>query len=229
MRALTPARDADLLDGTMRASLRGKSGSKRLLVTAVSVALVSVIIARPTPAVACKDRKYPENFPVEELKGYSTVAVVKVGKVDPPAGTAWQVPPFSATAKVVKPLKGKLRRGDAIDVVTERDVEGHAVCPIRLDEGSTYLIFLNGEGSSYVAPRFGSLYLAEKHERFKSYVEAIAKASGVPVSWEADKSAESTGRCSAAPTGPEPSGASGWLALAGAIAWLRRRGPEPRS
>jgi hypothetical protein len=174
---LTRAAGADLLDVTMCAPLRGKSGSRRLLVTALSVALASVIVARPMPAVACKDRKYPETFPVEELQAYSTVAVVKVGKVDPPAGTAWQAPPFRASGTVVKPLKGKLRQGEAIEVITERDVEGHAVCPIRLDEGSTYLLFLRGERSPYVARRFGSLYLEERHERFKSYVEAIAKAS----------------------------------------------------
>jgi hypothetical protein len=75
---------------TMRMPHWSRSGAMRLLAFAISAA----IIARPAPAAACKDRKYPESLPVEELQGYSTVAVVKVGKVDPPAGTAWQAPPI---------------------------------------------------------------------------------------------------------------------------------------
>jgi hypothetical protein len=126
---------------------------------------------------------------------------------------------------VVKPLKGKLRRGEAIEAATERDTEAHARCPIRLEEGSTYLLFLKGDSSPYILPRFGSLYLADKDERFKSYVEAIEKASGLPISKEIDKSARSTDRCSAAPFGLRPWGAFGWLALAATVAWLRRRRP----
>jgi hypothetical protein len=221
---LTRTLDADLLGKTMRVPEWTRSGSMRFLAFAISAA----IVARPTPSVACRERPYRESFPVEELQGYSTVAVVKVGKVDPPAGRFW-VPPFRATLNVVKPLKGKLRRGEAIEAASEPYTEDHAVCAIRLEEGSTYLLFFKGDSSPYLLPRFGSLYVEDKDKLFKRYVEAIEKASGLPVSNEPDKSAGSTDRCSAAPLGATPSGAFGWLALAGAVAWLRRRRPARKS
>jgi hypothetical protein len=35
----------------------------------LAFALSAAIFTRPTTAVACKDRVYPESFPVEELQG----------------------------------------------------------------------------------------------------------------------------------------------------------------
>lgn len=124
----------------------------------------------------CKDRKYPVRFPLEELQGYAIVAAVKIDVVEPLGPTGRYAPPFRASGTVVKPLKGTLREGDAIEAVTQQNVEAYARCPIWLEAGSTYLLFLHGRKSPFVVPRYGSLYLADHHKRFKGYVAAIERA-----------------------------------------------------
>lgn len=124
----------------------------------------------------CKDRKYPTHFPLEELQGYATVAVVKIDMLEPLEPLGRYAPPFHATGTVVKPLKGTLREGALIEAVTQRNAEPYARCPISLETGSTYLLFLHGIKSPFVVPRYGSLYLAADHKWFNRYVTAIGKA-----------------------------------------------------
>jgi hypothetical protein len=168
------------------------------------------------------------SFPVEELQPYETVAVVKIDKVEPLEPAGRYAPPFRASGTVVKPLKGKLRCGEVIQGVTQRDVEAYARCPIRLKEGSTYLLFLHGSNAPYVVPRYGSLYVADQDDVFNGYVAAIEKASGAAAEMcggatgpAPGKRAGTTGWCSAAPASPEQSGIVGWLVLAGTLAWVR--------
>jgi hypothetical protein len=126
-------------------------------------------------AVACKDRIYPEQFPLEELAGYAHAYVVRVEKIDwaSPPELGRYAPPFVFEGRIERSLKGPLRSGDSIRATTSND-EAHAVCPIRLEAGKTYLLMLNGTSSPYVLPRYGSLHVASDDRLFSSYVRNIA-------------------------------------------------------
>lgn len=124
----------------------------------------------------CKERKYPIRFPLEELASYATVAVVRIDVLESLGPAGRYAPPFRATGTVIKPLKGKLREGAVIEAVTQQNVEAYARCPVSLETGSTYLLFLHGNKSPFVVPRYGSLYLAADHRCFSRYVTAIGKA-----------------------------------------------------
>jgi hypothetical protein len=129
-------------------------------------------------AFACKDRMYPEQFPLKELEGYAHVYVVRVQKIDwmrAPEGS-WYAPPFTFEGKIEKSLKGPMRAGDSIRATTSKD-EAHAACAISLQEGKTYLLMLNGATSPYVLPRYGSLHLVSDDELFDDYVGAIARST----------------------------------------------------
>ena len=128
-------------------------------------------------AFACKDRMYPQQFPLKELAIYEHAYVIRVEKIDwevAPDGS-WYAPPFAFQGRIERSLKGPLHRGDPIRATTSTD-EAHAVCPIRLEEGKTYLLMLNGMDSPYVLPRYGSLVVASDEKLFKGYVNDIAGA-----------------------------------------------------
>jgi hypothetical protein len=128
---------------------------------------------------ACKDRAYPDRFPFEELVVYEHVYVIRVDKIDwvsKPEGS-WYAPPFTFEGRIERSLRGPMHHGDAIRATTSTD-EPHAVCPIRLEAGKTYLLMLNGTASPYVLPRYGSLFVASDDKLFESYVETIAHSGG---------------------------------------------------
>jgi hypothetical protein len=127
---------------------------------------------------ACKDRMYPQQFPLKELAIYEHAYVIRVEKIDwavVPEGS-WYAPPFTFQGRIERSLKGPLHRGDPVRATTSTD-EAHAVCPIRLEEGKTYLLMLNGLKSPYVLPRYGSLVVASDDTLFEGYVYAIAGAA----------------------------------------------------
>jgi hypothetical protein len=142
----------------------------RLIAAALAIAQCFVGVA-----AACKERIYPEQFPLEELAAYAHVYVIRVERIQWGNADSWYTPPFTFEGKVEKSLKGSKRPGDPIRASTSTD-EAHAVCPIRLEEGKTYLLMLKGASSPYVLPRYGSLHLASDDKLFAGYVQTIAKA-----------------------------------------------------
>jgi hypothetical protein len=126
---------------------------------------------------ACKDRMYPPHFPLEELANYEHAYVIRVEKIDwkaAPEGS-WYAPPFTFQGRIERSLKGPLHRGEPIRATTSTD-EAHAVCPIRLEEGKTYLLVLNGTDGHYVLPRYGSLVVASDNKLFEGYVNDVVGA-----------------------------------------------------
>jgi hypothetical protein len=126
-------------------------------------------------AVACKDRMYPEHFPLAELAAYAHVIVVRVEKIQWGSPDSWYAPPFTFEGRIEKSLQGPLHSGDAIRAATSAD-EFQAVCPIHLEQGKTYLLMLNGTSNPYVLPRFGSLRVASDDKLFAGYVRDIASS-----------------------------------------------------
>ena len=128
-------------------------------------------------AFACKTRAYPEQFPLNELAAYEHAYVIRVGTIDwvSPPEVGRYAPAFACEGKIERSLKGPKHAGDVIRATTSIN-EAHAVCPIYLEAGKTYLLLLNGTTSPYVLPRYGSLFVSSDDRLFASYLETIARA-----------------------------------------------------
>jgi hypothetical protein len=142
-----------------------------------SAVLASAILAEPRPAAACAEIPFVNDYATAALPRHAIAAVVKIETKEPLGPPERYGPPFRASATVVKPLKGKLRRANAIEIVTARNARQAAECPVDLAVGETYLVFLDGSESPYTIPRFGGFHVSDQDERFRRDVEAIEKVT----------------------------------------------------
>lgn len=85
-------------------------------VLASAVLALALGILFSNVAIACKDRDLGGFFPVDELKSYASVYVVRVQKVVPtqPLSESWYAPPFTFEATVLRSLKGPKAPGALI-------------------------------------------------------------------------------------------------------------------
>jgi hypothetical protein len=134
--------------------------NKLILITV----LFSLILLKSGLTLACKDRFYPETFPLQELKEYEHVYVVRVEKINPskPLEASWYAPPFSLEGEIIKTLKGSLKPHEIITASTSSNEEAHARCPIILQAGKIYLLMFLGNKPPYTLPRYGSLFTSSE-------------------------------------------------------------------
>ncbi|MCE3607804.1 hypothetical protein LXA47_30010 [Massilia sp. P8910] len=151
----------------------------RPFLSLISLSLVVTALLSPSIARACKDRQYPATFPVAELRGYAHAYVVRVNRLTSAAavGQSQYSPPFSFEGMVMRTIKGPRLAGDVIRGATTSGEEASARCPISLEEGKTYLLMLNGSGSTYALPRYGSLYVSADRPEFEGYLADLTKES----------------------------------------------------
>ncbi len=159
----------------------------RPLLALISLSMVMASMLCPSIAQACKDRMYPATFPVAELLRYSHVYVVRVNRLTyaEPFEPSRYAEPFSFDGTVVHTIKGAMQAGEFIHGATTSGEEAHALCPIFLEAGKTYLLMLNGSGFSYALPRYGSLYVSSEQPEFKRYLDDLTK--GFPISGAATR------------------------------------------
>jgi len=140
---------------------------------------LSLSILSPELAIACKSRFYPESFPLDELKEYDHIYVVRVDKVNlsRPLEESWYAPPFSFEGEIIKSLKGPKKAGDIIQAVTSSNEEAQARCPIFLETGKVYLLMFTGDETPYLLPRYGSLYTSSEQSEFSRYIANIIRAN----------------------------------------------------
>lgn len=145
-------------------------------ITAVSCSLLLAASLDPATAHACKDRAYPQSFPIEELIEYEHVYVIRVDAVtfSRPREATHYAPPFNFEGTIVMSLKGPRLPGDTIHGITASNQEAHARCPILLEAGETYLLMLNGSEMPYALPRYGSLYVPSTEPEFERYVSELS-------------------------------------------------------
>jgi hypothetical protein len=150
---------------------------KCLARTALTALAVLAVYCAPSTAWACKDRLYPDHFPVEELADYDSVYVVRVVEItlELPLSESWYMPPFSVEGKILRALKGSKKPGTSIHGSTSTGEEAMARCPVKLMKDRDYLLMLNGKGNPFILPRYGSLYLPSDDEHFNAYVADIAR------------------------------------------------------
>ncbi len=146
-----------------------------LALISLSVAMAAILC--PSIAQACKDRMYPAAFPVAELQRYAHVYVVQVDRLtfDMPFKISRYTEPFSFEGTIMRSIKGPKAAGEVIHGVTTTGEEAQARCPVTLAVGKTYLLMLNGGGSTYALPRYGSLYVSSDQPEFDHYVAELTK------------------------------------------------------
>ena len=144
--------------------------------TVVAALAVLAVYCAPSAAWACKDRLYPDHFPLEELADYENVYVVHVVgiKLSMPLSESWYMPPFFFEGKILKALKGSKKPGTSIQGSTSTGEEARARCPVKLMKDRDYLLMLDGKGNPFILPRYGSLYVQSDDEHFNGYVADIA-------------------------------------------------------
>jgi hypothetical protein len=148
---------------------------KRIARTALTALAVLAVYCAPSGALACKDRLYPDHFPIAELADYDNVYVVHVVGItlSMPLSESWYMPPFSFESKILKTLKGSKKQGSSIQGSTSTGEEAMARCPVNLQKNRDYLVMLDGKGNPFILPRYGSLYVRSDDEHFDGYVADI--------------------------------------------------------
>jgi hypothetical protein len=143
--------------------------------TALAAVAVLAVCCAPSSAWACKDKLYPDHFPVEELADYDNVYVVHfVGiTLELPQSQSWYMPRFSFEGKILKTLKGSKKAGSSIQGSTSTGEEAMARCPVKIMKYHDYLLMLDGKGNPFTLPRYGSLYLPSDDQHFNAYVDDI--------------------------------------------------------
>jgi hypothetical protein len=144
---------------------------------ALAALAVLAVYCLPSGASACKDRLYPNHFPLDELADYGNVYVVHVVRVTlgMPLSESWYMLPFSFEAKILKAFKGSKIPGSSIQGSTSIGEEAMARCPVKLMKDRDYLLMLDGKGDPFILPRYGSLYVQSDNEHFNGYVTDIER------------------------------------------------------
>lgn len=121
-------------------------------------------------SIACKDYAYPEKFPIDNFKKYNNILILKIdSSVFDSTGMYFPMKNFEGT--VLKSLKGTLKTGDTIKGQPKRE-QAHAVCPVRLNQGKTYVVLMNKNLNTYSISRF-SFPVNSEHERYEGYLKQI--------------------------------------------------------
>jgi hypothetical protein len=173
-----PCRSPDGLFSSKAPVLGAANGITTATLTTVICLSVLALVSWPNNSFACKSLGSLPSFPLEELKEYDQIYVVNVETVNysKPLNESWYAPNFDFEGRIVEVLKGTGKSGDIIQGATDSTQEPHARCPILLEAGKTYLLFLLGNSSPYVLPRFGSLHIPSSDSSFRRYVTDIRRA-----------------------------------------------------
>jgi hypothetical protein len=109
--------------------------------TALTALAVLAVYCAPSGALACKDRWYPDHFPLEELADYDNVYVVRVVGItlELPLSESWYMPRFSFEGKILRALKGSKKAGSSIQASTSTSKEAMARCPVKRMKDRDYL------------------------------------------------------------------------------------------
>jgi hypothetical protein len=142
--------------------------------------VVTAAVAHSTAALACKEMvRFPEHFPTAWIDGYSDIVIAEVEEIEP-IGPGNEVEelfhrtrPFKARIKIERSLKGQTSPGDVLSIETIKGEEAHAICPLKLEAGVTYLLFLTRDGSQLQISRYVSMTTPMKEPRAATYVRDV--------------------------------------------------------
>ena len=142
--------------------------------------VVTAAVAHSTAALACKEMvRFPEHLPTAWVDGYSDIVVASVEETEPiGSGNAVEelfgrTRPFRARIKIERSLKGRTSPGDVISIETIKGEEAHAICPLKLEPGLSYLLFLTRDENELLISRYWSMNTSMKQPRATTYVRDV--------------------------------------------------------
>lgn len=133
-----------------------------------SRALVVLLTLAATPAFACKQlARFPEHLAGTSsnwLDAYRVVEIVEARE-------------DRIVGRIAISFGGGVEKGQVITFYFLRDEEAHAICQTPFEVGETYLVFSTVEGHRREISRFNWMNVSGKHEKFRTYVEDLQRAS----------------------------------------------------
>ncbi|MCK4821600.1 hypothetical protein KA005_37890 [bacterium] len=126
-------------------------------------------------ALACKERNFPDIFPLDEAKHYDHLFILQIQKIiySSPPGNFRYTSPFTFEAKVVRSYIGEVSEGAIIHGSTSTE-KPHAICPVNFTEGQSYIVMMKGKSEPFIVSRY-SLRVPEMHPMFKKYKSELDK------------------------------------------------------
>lgn len=129
----------------------------------------------PYSSFACKEAILGKTFPITNFDEYDYIVVVKIDQAVHSDKYEYN-PLISFKATVLESIKGGLNKGYTFAGIAKKE-EAHAVCPVHLDVGGTYLLLLSKENGKYQLSRF-SLPIKSDHQYFDNYISQIKAIIG---------------------------------------------------
>jgi hypothetical protein len=131
-----------------------------------SVICAMVMLATPLSSLACKVLAgFPEHLEIDDSKYYYLVRVERA-KPDGYSGT------------VKRSFGGAFPPGQKVDIKFRVDEEAHAVCPIEIVPGMTYLLRSESAAGPLEISRFDWLNVSAGHKKFSVYVQDLERSQG---------------------------------------------------
>jgi hypothetical protein len=156
--------------------------------------VVALAVGYSTAGLACKVARFPEHLPTTWVDAYSDIVVAAVEEIEP-NGHGNEVEemfgrarPFKARIKIERSLKGQTSPGDLVSIETTKGEEAHAICPLNLEAGVTYLLFLTRDGNQLLISRYLSMTTSMKEPRAVTYVRDVeSRVASAPPSYPLPK------------------------------------------
>jgi len=137
------------------------------------IAILIFFLFNTPKAWACKDQFYSKNYPLELCKKYDYVLVVKIDHSKHSDSLMYN-PLLKFEGTVIQSFKGNLEIGDTIAGKHKKEV-ARAVCPVRLEQGATYLLLLSENKNGFLVSRF-SYPVKNSNQYFNQYIKQIKTA-----------------------------------------------------
>jgi hypothetical protein len=151
--------------------------------------IVTLAVGHSTAGLACKEFQPPEHLSTIWVDAHSDVVVAAVeetkanGAGNPVEELFGRPRPFKARIKIERSLKGQTSPGDVVSIEMPEGEEAHAICPLNLEPGLTYLLFLTRDGNQLRVSRYMSMTTSMKDPRAATYVRDVeARVASAPPS-----------------------------------------------
>jgi len=159
-----------------------RAGTKSMhstLTRTLPAVVVTLAVGHSTAALACEERRPPDHLSTWDVDAHSDIVVAAVEEIEP-NGRGNQVEemlgrprPFKARIRIERSLKGQTSPGDVVTIETTKGEEAHAICPLNLEPGLTYLLFLKRDGNQLRVSRYLSMTTSMKGRRAATYVRDV--------------------------------------------------------
>jgi hypothetical protein len=129
--------------------------------------LATILVTLPISAFACRELAvFPPHLEVKDGKYHYLVEIQRAADDG-----------FLGTVK--RSFGGAFASGQHVVIRFKLGEEAHAVCPIQLTAGQTYLLHSESTTGALEISRFNWLNIPATHERFDVYVQDLATAQSM--------------------------------------------------